>query len=135
MTNELPFRLAVNREIEAKMDNKTIHKLADHLNSAFHTPCIRIKRILRVAKGDAFELSLSEVLKVTEENRSVICPILASKILSHSEFFQLDVRRLFLKFYSLEHKNNIQFEIESELCRNMALKVKLLILNDSLAQV
>jgi hypothetical protein len=72
---------------------------------------------------------------VTEENRSAICPILASKILNHSEYFKLDVMRLFMRFYSLEQRNNIHFEIESELCRNMALKVKLLILNDSLAQV
>lgn len=59
MTNELPFRLAVNREIETKIDNKTIQKLAEHLNAAHHVPYIRIKRILRVAKGDAFEFSLS----------------------------------------------------------------------------
>lgn len=72
---------------------------------------------------------------MTEENRAAICPILASKILHHSEYLKLDVMRLFMKFYSLEQKNNIQFEIESELCRDMALKVKLLILNNSLPQV
>jgi hypothetical protein len=66
MANELPFRLAVNREIEMKVDQKSIHLLAEHLEKTQKLPCIRMKRILRVAKGDAFEFSLSEVLKVTE---------------------------------------------------------------------
>lgn len=71
---------------------------------------LRIKRLLRVAKGDISEYSLSEIYLINEKNRKLFLPNLIKQIANfNSDKFDIYLRKVFSNFYSLDYKDSTQF--------------------------
>jgi hypothetical protein len=81
MLNERTFRFAINREVETDVPPEYLQEISVLLRNNPKMTDIRLKRLLRVNKGEVSEYALSEIYNIHDSNNNN-CPDFVSKIVS-----------------------------------------------------
>lgn len=134
MLNERTFRFAINREVESPVTPESLQEISNLLKNNPKMTDVRLKRLLRVNKGEVAEYALSEIYNINEQNNNR-CPEFPSKITSPPAELNAYLKKKFINFYSMHEKNCIKFEIESEFTKSMTKHLRKLILRDQLSEV
>jgi hypothetical protein len=116
LMTERYFRMAINKEVEEKPDPKVYGELKRILENLQRPFDIRLKRTMRVAKGNVYEFSVSEVVKI---HNLELCKLIGSMMNQPNDLDAI-IRKQFINFYSeaLNQANVIKWEIELELSRH-----------------
>ena len=108
------------------MPPSQIQAISDILRANPKLTDIRLKRILRVDKGNVCEYALSEIYNIDEKN-STNFPEIPLKIAAPTEELNAYLARIFINFYSVKERPNTKFEIESEFSKQMTRHFKKLL--------
>lgn len=92
------------------MPASQIQAVSDILRANPKLTDIRLKRILRVDKGNVCEYALSEIYNISDKNNNNF-PEIPLKIAAPAEELNAFLASIFINFFSLHERPNAKFEI------------------------